>query len=167
MIIAGRPSKIPMGKVKSIAPTRIRKITGGKDPTRLVEKFMIRRGFDPDDCLQQRTTDIGSWSIPLSDEEELEITLEGLSRPVETTLYMGVNILSVPIRESFNVVTAALIVADSLIGAKLSLVNYDLVLSVTVYTANMRPDEVDYIYELITVQKSRIQEAIVEELGQE
>lgn len=154
-----------MSKVRKIAPARIRKITGGKDPTRLVEEFMIRRGFNPDECLQQRTSDLAQWLVPLSDDEDLEITLEGLSRPPETTLYMGVNVVAVPLADGARVLVAALTVADTLIGAKLSLVNYDLVLSVTVYTANMGVDEVDYFYELISRQKVGVQEAISEELS--
>ncbi len=155
-----------MAKVRKIASARIRKLTGGKDPTRLVEEFMIRRGFDPEECLQQRTSEFATWSVPLSEDEELEISLEGLNRPPETTLYMGVNVMAVPIKDSYEIIPAALIVADTLIGAKLSLVNYDLVLSVTVYTANMGLDEVDYYYELISRQKLGIQDAIAEELGQ-
>ena len=154
-----------MSKIRKIGPTRIRKITGGKDPTRLVEEFMIRRGFNPEDCLQQRTSDLAQWLVPLSDEEDLEITLEGLSRPPETTLYMGLNVFSVPLGEVNRFLVAALTVADTLIGAKLSLVNYDLVLSVTAYTANVGVDEVDYSYELITRQKSGVQEVLSEELG--
>lgn len=127
---------------------------------------MIRRGFDPEECLQQRTSEFATWSVPLSEDEELEISLEGLNRPPETTLYMGVNVMAVPIKDSYEIIPAALIVADTLIGAKLSLVNYDLVLSVTVYTANMGLDEVDYYYELISRQKLGIQDAIAEELGQ-
>jgi hypothetical protein len=155
-----------MSKIRKIAPARIRKITGGKDPSRLVEEFMIRRGFDPEECLQQRTTDLCQWLVPLSEDEDLEITLEGLNRPPETTLYMGVNVLAIPVRDSHKFLYAALAVSDTLIGAKLSLFNYDLVLSVTSYTANMGIDDIDYYYELITRQKSGIQEAILEELGQ-
>lgn len=153
------------GKIKKLSSARIRKITGGKDPIKLVEEFMIRRGFDPEECLQQRTTDLAQWLVPLGDDEDLEITLEGLTRPPETTLYMGVNILGVPLRESHRFLVAALTIADTLIGAKLSLVNYDLVLSVTVYTANMGIDEVDYFYELIVRQKASVQEAISEDVG--
>ena len=154
-----------MSKIRKISPARIRKITGGKDPSRLVEEFMIRRGFDPEECLQQRTADVCQWLVPLSEEEDLEITLEGLNRPPETTLYMGVNVLSVPIKDCHRFMFAALSVADTLIGAKLSLVNYDLVLSVTSYTADMEIDDIDYYYELITRQKNGIQEAILEETG--
>jgi hypothetical protein len=154
-----------MGKVKKIIPTRIRKITGGKDPTRIVEEFMLRRGFDPEECIQQRSSDLAQWLIPLSDEEDLEVTLEGLGRPAETTLYMGVNVVAVPLIDSSAFFCTALSVADTLIGAKLSLVNYDLVLSVTAYIANMGVDDIDYYYELIVRQKSGVQEAIEHEMG--
>lgn len=154
-----------MSKVRKIAPARIRKITGGKDPSRLVEEFMLRRGFDPEECLQQRTADLSQWLVPLKEEEDLEITLEGLNRPPESTLYMGVNVLGVPIKDTQRFLYAALAIADTLIGAKLSVVNYDLVLSVTCYTANVGVDDIDYYYELITRQKSGIQEAITEEMS--
>ena len=154
-----------MSKVKKLGSTRIRKITGGKDPARVVEEFMVRRGFDPEECLQQRTSDLAQWLVPLADEEDLEITLEGLNRPPETTLYMGVNVLSVPLRDVQRVLHAALTVADTLIGAKLSLVNYDLVLSVTAYTSNMGVDEIDYYYELITRQKAAAHDAINDEVS--
>ena len=152
-----------MGKIRRLTPARIRKITGGKDPSRLVEEFMIRRGFDPEECLQQRTGDLAQWLVPLEDEEELEITLEGLNRPPESTIYMGLNVMSIPLRDCHKMLTAALIVADTLIGAKISLVNYDLVLSVTSYTANIGIDDLDFHFELITRQKAAIQEAILEE----
>ena len=154
-----------MGKVKKMLPARIRKITGGKDPTRIVEEFMMRRGFDPEDCIQQRSPDLAQWLVPLNEEEDLEITLEGLNRPPETTLYMGVNVLAVPLADTAAFFYAALAVADTLIGAKLSLVNYDLVLSITMYVANMGVDEIDYFYELITRQKAGVSEAISQELG--
>ncbi len=154
-----------MSKVRKIAQARIRKITGGKDPTRIVEEFMLRRGFNPEECLQQRTADLAQWLVPLGSEEDLEITLEGLGRPPECTLYMGVNVLAVPIHDINKFLVSALTVADTLIGAKLSLVNYDLVLSVTVYTANMGVDEIDYFYELLTRQKTGIHEAIMEQIG--
>ncbi len=154
-----------MSKVRKLTPTRIRKITGGKDPARLVEEFMLRRGFDPDECLQQRTADIAQWLVPLDEDEELEITLEGISRHAEATIYMGVNVMAVPLRDTHKVLTAALTVADTLIGAKISLVNYDLVLSVTSYAANLGVDDVDYYYELITRQKNAVQESILEEMN--
>lgn len=154
-----------MTKVKKIGPARIRKITGGKDPTRIVEEFMVRRGFDPEECLHQRTSDLAQWLVPLNDDEDLEITLEGLHRPLETTLYMGINVLAVPLRDTQAVLHAALTVADTLIAAKLSLVNYDIVLSVTVYTGNMGVDEIDYYYELVSRQKSVVQDAISDEIS--
>jgi hypothetical protein len=153
-----------MSKVRKLSTARIRKISGGKDPVRLVEEFMIRRGFSPDECMQKRTSDLAQWLVPMSEEEDLEITIEGLGRPAETTLYMGVNVIGVPLVDADKALVAALTVADTLIGAKLSLVNYDIVLSVTVYTANMGVDEIDYYFELITRQKGGIHDAIIEQL---
>ena len=153
-----------MVKVRKLKSANIRKITGGKDPTRIVEEFLARRSFDPEECLQQRTGDIATWSVPLSEEEELEITLEGLSRATETTLYMGINVFAVPLMNLQNVLIATLVVSDTLIGAKLSLVNYDLVLSITSYTANMGVDDIDYFYELLLRQKPGVHDAILEEL---
>jgi hypothetical protein len=37
-----------MGKIKKFPTINVQKITGGKDPIRLVEEFILRRGFDPD-----------------------------------------------------------------------------------------------------------------------
>ena len=156
-----------MTKVKKFGPPRIKKISGGKDPTRLVEEFIVRRGFEPDECLRQRTSDVSTWCAPLSEDEELEITLEGLTRPMETTLYMGLNVLTVPIKNCERFLAAALIVADRLIGAKLSLVNYDFVLSVTAYLGDKGIEEIDYFYELVTRQKLWVHDEIVQEAMKE
>lgn len=153
-----------MTKIRKITPNRIRKISGGKDPTRLVEDFLIRRGFNPDDCLQQRTADIATWSVPVSEDEELEITLEGLTRTIDSTLYIGVNVCGVPLQDTQNFLSAALTVADTLIGAKLSVVNYDLVLSVTAYAENLSAERIDYFYELIFKQKASVYDAVLEEM---
>lgn len=156
-----------MNKIRKMPSAKIRKITGGKDPTRLVEEFMSRRGFDVEESILQRTSEVVTWLVALSEEEELEITLEGLANATETTLYMGVNVLPVPLYDSQNFLAAALTVADTLIGTKLSLVQYDLVLSVTVHTANVGVEEVDYFYELLTRQKEGVKEGIDEELEKE
>lgn len=155
-----------MGKIRQIVPTKIRKITGGKDPIRLVEELITRHGYDVQKCLQQKTNDVATWALASEDgEEEVEITLEGLSNPAETTIYIGVNIMEIPLFDCQNHLVSALTVADSLIGAKLSLVGYDLVLSVTIYTANIGAEEIDYYYELVTRQKEWVIEAIDEELA--
>ena len=154
-----------MGKIRRIGSTaKIKKITGGEDPTKIIEEFMLRRGFDPAECLQQRTNQLVQWLLPLNDTEDLEITLEGLHRPVETTLYIGVNVMSVPLRDTAKFTYAALLVADTLIGAKLSVVNYDLVLSVTTYTSDFSVEEVEFYFEMITRQKTTVIDAITDEV---
>ncbi len=151
-------------KIRKISQAKIRKLPGGRDPARNIEEFLLRRGFDPEECLHLRTNDISTWSVPLNEEEELEVTLEALGRPSETTLYMGLNVCGVPLKDTSNFLSAALTVADTLVGAKLSIVNYDLVISVTVYTENLTGESIDYYYELITKQKNSCYELIMEEM---
>jgi len=152
-----------MTKIKKMPTNRIRPITGGKDPARLVEEFIIRRGFNPEECLQKRTSNFITWSLPIGEGEELEVSLEGLQILESATIYLGINVFEVPIRDSVNYLAAALIVADTLIGAKLSLVNYDIVLSITKYADGISGEELDECYELISLQKTSIRDAIIDE----
>lgn len=158
-----------MNKVRRLPSNRVRKMSSGKepsdhDPLSLVKRFLAQRGFVPDDCLEQMNSEIVTWSVKLREEEELEVTLEGLHNSVETTIYMGVNVLPVPLKGLTDVLVAALTVADTLIGAKLSLVNYDLVISITLYLSNLTIDDLDYNYELLFKQKAGLLESISQEL---
>ena len=54
-----------MSKVKKFPGLKIRKITGGKDPVRLVEEFILRWGFDPDECLREKSSDNMRWMVRL------------------------------------------------------------------------------------------------------
>ncbi|RMG45361.1 MAG: hypothetical protein D6719_00320 [Candidatus Dadabacteria bacterium] len=154
-----------MGKVKKFAAVNIRKITGGKDPVRLVEEFILRRGFDPDECQKEKNPDSIRWMLSLGGDEELEVLLEGLKRPQETTIYMGVNVAAVPLRSSHDFLVAALEIADGLVGIKVSLVGHYLVLSATLGAAGISVEDLDYHYRLITAQQSWFREALAEELG--
>jgi hypothetical protein len=136
-------------KAKRFAVVNIRKITGGKDPVRLVEDFIVRQGFDPKICLQEKTADSARWMIPLGVEEELEVLAENLKTTNDTTIYMGVNVLTVPIRGSTDILAAALQIADALVGIKLSLVGHYLVLSASVSAAEISVEEIDYYYKLM------------------
>ena len=152
-------------KAKKFAVVNIRKITGGKDPVRLVEDFIIRQGFEPEKCLQQKAPDSARWMIPLGNEEELEVLAENLKTANDTTIYMGVNVLTVPIRGSADILATALQIADALVGIKLSLVGHYLVLSASVSAAGISVDEIEYYYKLIQAQQEWFKEALTEELG--
>jgi len=150
-----------MSKIRRLAtPTRVKKITGGKDPIKLVEDFLAERSIDPESCLEQKSSDSATWSMTLAEDEVWEITLEGLNSQLETTLYIGVNVASVPLKRTAEFLLSALSVADTLIGAKLSIVNYDLVLSATVYVAHIGSEDIDYLYELIRRQKVGVRDTI-------
>src|SRR5450755_1575879 len=101
-----------MAKIKKFPSLGIRKITGGKDPVRLVEEFILRLGHDPHECAREKDTENARWMITLTGDEELEILVEGIRTPNETTIYMGVNIVTVPLRGAHDVIVTALQIAD-------------------------------------------------------
>ena len=156
-----------MSKIKKFASIQIRKITGGKDPLRLIEEFIIRQGFDPDKCQREKSAENARWMVPLGDDEELEVLVEGLSKHAETTIYMGVNVATVPVRGAQDMLVAALEIADGLVGIKVSLVGHYLVLSASLGASGVSIEEIDYYFKLITAQKTWFREALADELGWE
>ena len=154
-----------MSRIKKFAGIQIRKITGGKDPVRLVEEFIIRRGFDPEKCAKEKTAEAARWMIPLAEEEELEVLVEGLNRHPETTIYMGVNVGTVPVRGCCDMLAAALEIADGLVGIKISLVGHFLVLSSSFPAAGINIDDLDYNFEIILAQQQWFKNALADELG--
>ena len=72
--------------------------------------------------------------------------------------------MPVPLLEVQKFTYAALLVADTLIGAKLSIVNYDLVLSITTYAGDLSVEDVEFFYEIINRQKAAVIDAISDEL---
>ena len=156
-----------MGKVKKFANINIRKISGGKDPVRLVEDFILRLGFDPDECRREQSQENSRWMVGLGEGEELEILAEGIKRPSETTIYMGVNIATVPVRGASDMLAAALEIADGLVGIKVSLVGHYLVLSASLGASGISVEELDYHYRLIEAQQIWFRDTLSDELGWE
>lgn len=154
-----------MGKIKKFALVNIKKISGGKDPLNILEEFILRLGHDPDTCLADESPDHSRWMIQLSDGEVLEMLLEGKRRISETTVYMGVNITTVPLRGAHDLLAAALEVADGLVGIKVSLVGHFLVLSSSLGASGLDIEELDYHYRLIVAQQTWFREALADELG--
>lgn len=153
-----------MGKIKKFAGLNIRKITGGKDPSRVIEDFISRRGLDPLECQKEKTADHIRWMFSLRDNEELEVLIEGLRKPAETTIYMGVNIVTVPIRGSNDLLAAALEIADGLVGIKVSLVGHYLVLSATLSAVGITLEDLEYHLRLIEAQEIWFRDALAAEL---
>ncbi len=156
-----------MGKVKKFRGLGIKKITGGKDPVRLVEEFVLRRGFDPAECRREESPDFVRWLLKLEDEEELEVLLESLKKPSSTTIYLGLNVLTVPLRSMQDFLISSLRIADGLVGIKLSLVGHELVLSSSLAMADTDVDDIDFAFRLITAQQSWFKEELLSELGWE
>lgn len=153
-----------MGKIKKFASLNIRKITGGKDPVRIVEEFISRRGFEPDTCRKEDSLDVSRWMFALRDATELEVLVEGARKPSETTIYMGVNIITVPIRGAGEILAAALEIADGLVGIKVSLVGHYLVLSASLSAVGVTVDDLEYHLKLIEAQETWFRSALATEL---
>jgi hypothetical protein len=153
-----------VSKIKKFATFNIRKIVGGRDPVRIVEEFIIRKGFDPEKCRKDKSADGQRWMIMLRDGEELEILVESLRKPAETTVYMGVNILTVPLRGAADLLAAALEIADGLIGIKVSLVGHYLVLSSSLGAGSLSVEELEHHFHLIEAQETWFRDALAAEL---
>lgn len=156
-----------MSKIKKFAVLNIKKLTGGKDPVRIVEEFLLQRGFDPDECQKEKTAETVRWMVSLGNGEDLEMLAEGLNRPAETTVYMGVNVATVPLRGIHEMLVAALEIADGLIGVKVSLVGHYLVLSASLGASGLSVDDLDYHLRLIEAQSNWFRETLIAELGWE
>ncbi len=156
-----------MGKVKKLAPLKIRKLAGGRDPQRVIEEFILKLGHEPDKCAKEHTGDIGRWLLPVAPDKELEILADGLRKSGDATLYLGIDIVNVPMRNANEMLVAALQLADGLIGIKLSLVGHYLVLSATITAYDISVDELEFYYTLITEQQPWFCMALAEELGLE
>lgn len=156
-----------VSKIRKFAELNIRKIAGGRDPLRVVEEFLLKRGFDPEKCQREKSGEMARWMVPLKGEEELEILLEGLRKPSDTTLYMGLNIVTVPIRGSADMLAAALEIADGLVGIKVSLVGHYLVLSSSLSGSSLTVEELDYNLRLIEAQEGWFRETLSAELAWE
>lgn len=156
-----------LSKGKKFALLNLKKITGGKDPLNVIEEFIIHRGFDPDSCVQHKGAENARWVVPVAGDAELEILVEGLKEPSETTVYMGVNAMTVPVRGADEMLAAALQIADGLVGVKISLVGHYLVVSATLGASTTNVDELDYHLELINAQLGWFKDAVMDELGWE
>lgn len=154
-----------MGKIKKFTALNIRKITGGKDPVRAVEEFILKQNFSPDDAQKEKTPDHIRWMLTLKDGSEMELLIENLRHPQESTMYLGVNVAVVPIKRSQDMLVGALEIADGLVGIKLSLVGHYLVLSATLGASDLHVEDIDYHYRLISAQRVWFLDALNEELG--
>ena len=130
----------------------------------MVEELLARRGMDAAECQREKTSEQIRWMLQLGEHEELEVLIEGLRKPSETTIYMGVNIVTVPIRGAYDLLTAALEIADGLVGIKVSLVGHYLVLSASLSAVGISVDDLEYHLRLIEAQQVWFRDALAAEL---
>ena len=151
-----------MAKVSKLRSSKITSLPGGKNPLALVEEFLTKKGYTPKDCLQFRDDEVATWTVALGEDDELEITLEKISQYSQMTIYLGINLMPVPLKYTETIFASALAVADSLVGSKISLVDYDLVLSIAHFAQNMTIEDLEYFVEMLTSQKNAVRDAILD-----
>ncbi|MGI6681062.1 MAG: hypothetical protein ACOX3T_06255 [Bdellovibrionota bacterium] len=156
-----------MSKIKRFDTSVLGEMLIGKDPLKIVRHFLLKKGHDPDKTIKEETNNSCRWMIDLSNGYELEIYLDKIRTPSQATVYMGINILPVPIRGSLDFLVSVLEIADGLIGAKLGLVGYFIILSVGLGAERITYEELDYNYRLILAQKDWVKEAILNEFEEE
>ena len=154
-----------MTKIKKFPSLAIRKMEGGKDAVKIVEELIVRLGFSPDVCETEKSQEASRWMVALDEGKELELLVENQRKPQETTIYLGVNICTVPIRGSSEVLAAALEIADGLIGVKVSLVGHYLVLSASMSASGVSVEELDYYVKLLNAQESWFRQELLVELN--
>lgn len=143
---------------------QVKTIRGGKDPTKLLRELILKLGFDPASVEVESDDTRIRWMIPYSESEDVEIILDSPKSSQDATIYIGINVCSVPIRRVTETLAVALELADGLIGAKVSLVGRFLVLSVTVPAYSTSFDELEYMYKLVIAQRQWFLNLLIEEL---
>jgi hypothetical protein len=155
-----------MGNVKKFSLINFKKVQGGKDPVKLINEFISETGYHPEKCITENSSDLKRWMVAFGDERELEILLEHLAKPAETSIYLGINVATVPIRGALDVLVSALEIADGLIGVKISLVGHYLVLSSSFAATSISSyEDIQYNYQLLVQQEVWFKEALMKELG--
>jgi hypothetical protein len=154
-----------VGAIKKFTKRGLRSIVGGRSPVRIVEELIVRKGFDPDACKTEDESGSVRWMFAVRDACELEILIEGKDSKEDATVYLGLNVLTVPIRGAGDVLAAALEVADGLIGVKVSLVGHYLVLSAGLSAQGITVEDLEYHVRLIEAQESWFRDAVASSLG--
>lgn len=153
-----------MTKIKKFPLLSVEKIDGGRDALKIVEELIVRLGFDPEVCEREKSVDTVRWMVAIDDQKELEILAENLRKAQETTIYLGINICTVPLRGVSDVLAAALEVADGLIGVKISLVGHYLVLSASMSASGISLEELEYYVKLLNAQEVWFRQELMVEL---
>ncbi len=144
-------------------------LEGGRSPYRVVEEFIVRLNGDPDQMLSNSTPRRRLWSIDVSvapgeSLEELHLILDsGGGLASEGTLYMGLPLVDVPLRDSSSVLVVALEQADSLVLSKLSLIGSRLIISCTVPVSIISLGQLVNLYEGLIVQRKWLRASLFEE----
>jgi hypothetical protein len=146
-------------------PTSIKKITGGRDTIKMIRELIFDLGQEPDQIKHESTPNMIRWMVPFEDGKQLEVLVENFAKGAETTIYLGINVCSVPLRGLTDFLVVALEIADGLIGLKISLVGNFLVLSTCLAERDISTETLNYNVKLLRSQELWFREALLKELN--
>jgi hypothetical protein len=119
-----------MNSSKVLTP-KIVVLDGGRAPIKIIEEFISKLVKDPSelelfsDCNQKK------WSIHLNRSNfsgELSIILKGRGLAPESSLYLGLPLCYIPVRDSVNFMVTILELANTLVSAQVGLISNTIVL---------------------------------------
>jgi len=153
-----------MSKIKKFSPLRIIKGSKKEKTADLINKFITSLKLDPKKCLTDSNEKFKRWCFEFEKEKELEIILEKGNSEALNTIYMGLNVCLVPLKDLNNFLLSALEIADGLIGLKVSIVGHHLVLSTCIDTFSLTVKEIEYYYQMMLEQEIWYIDQLIEHL---
>lgn len=145
---------------KKLDNLHIQAVSGGKDPVRMVEDFILMCGESPDECVRTIDNETQRWLLKGS---QLEILLENLKSPEDITIYMGLTIAKVPLKNTQDFLVTVLESADALLGVKVSLVGHFLIMSSAFSMNDISLEDLEHNYNLLVQQIGWFQEVLLGE----
>lgn len=140
--------------------SKIKQINGGRDPIKLIQQFITERSFNHEECLQNKTADTARWVLEVNDDFYIELILENIKSLSDTSIYIGVNVATVPLKKTQDFLVTALETADALVGVKISVVGHYLVMSTALNMSNITLELLDMHYTLIMEQSEWFRETL-------
>ncbi len=156
------------GKRKRAQIFGFKSIAGGKDARRSIEQFLEKRNQDPSEYLKKAVRGADRWVYEDKEQGvELEILHDhgdGLEEPIPT-VYLGINLFEVPMKNFTDVLAVALQIADGLVQTKVSIVGHYFILSACLPADDVSIEQLDYLYKSMLFQRDWFCDTLFKEMG--
>jgi len=142
-------------------------ITGGKNARKSIEQFLENRNQDPSEFLKNAVRGADRWVF---EDKEQGVELELLHDHSEVdgevpTVYLGINLFEVPMRNFADVLATTLQIADGLVQTKISIVGHYFILSSCLPADDVTTDQLEYLYKSLIFQRDWFLDTLFKEMG--